>query len=172
MFTRSKVLKCEIKRIIIEEELYTEANYPFTIKPIFSTFGSIIQLSTQGPLITVVPNDRIRDLLGFNKIIKYEENNLSLNPVDILSFDNIFFECVIVQGMIFQGKRSAIIHNCTMDVNSGYQYIEKIGSGVQWYLRESKDILSSVCFKLRNEKNQLVPFNGQSITFRLSIKEI
>ena len=37
---------------------------------------------------------------------------------------------------------------------------------------ESKDNNSRMCFKLKNENNQLVSFNGQRITFRLSIKEI
>ena len=40
---------------------------------------------------------------------------LTFQPVDILSFDNIFLECDIVQGMIFRGRRSGIIHNFTMD---------------------------------------------------------
>ena len=40
-------LNNEIKRIIIDEEHYTEANYPFTIKPNFSTLGSIIEISPQ-----------------------------------------------------------------------------------------------------------------------------
>ena len=35
----------EIKRNIIEKEHYTEANYPFTFKPNFSTLGSIITIS-------------------------------------------------------------------------------------------------------------------------------
>ena len=33
----------EIKRIMIDEELYTESKYPFTFKPSFSTLGSIIK---------------------------------------------------------------------------------------------------------------------------------
>ena len=59
-----------------------------------------------------------------------------------------------------------------MDVDPGYKYIEKFRGGVQLYMMESKDVISSVCFKLKNENNQIVSFNGQSITFRLSIKEI
>ena len=59
-----------------------------------------------------------------------------------------------------------------MDVDPGCKYIEKFSGGVMWYVMESKDIISSVCFKLKNENNKLVSFNGQSITFRLSIKEI
>ena len=114
-------LNNEIERIIIDEEHYTEANYPFTIKPNFSTLGSIIEISTHGPVITFVPDDSIRDLLGFNQTIIFEEYNLSPNPVDILSFDNIFLECNIAQSMIFRGKRSGIIHNFDMDVDPGYK---------------------------------------------------
>ena len=36
-------LNDELKRIIIDKEHYSEANYPFTIKPNFSTLGSIIE---------------------------------------------------------------------------------------------------------------------------------
>ena len=126
-------LNNEIKRIIIDEGHYTEENYPFTIKPNFSTLGSIIQLSVQGPIITFVPHDSIRDLLGFNKTTIFEEYNLSQNPVNILSFDIIFIECNIAQGMIFKSKGSRIIHNLTMDVDPGYKYIEKFRGGVQWY---------------------------------------
>ena len=165
-------LNNEIKRIIIDEEHYTETNYPFSIKPNFSTLGSIIEISTQGLVITFLPDNSIRDLLGFNKTTIFEEYNLSPNPVDIHSFDNIFLECNIAQGMIFRGKRSGIIHNFTMDVDPGYKYIEKFRGGVQWYMMESKDLISSICFKLKNENNQIVSFNGQSVTFRLSIKEI
>ena len=39
-------LNNEFKRIIIKEEHYTEANYPFTIKADFSALGSILEIST------------------------------------------------------------------------------------------------------------------------------
>ena len=90
-----EALEKEIKRIIIDEEHYTEGNYPFKIKPNFSTLGSIIEISTQGAVITFVPDDSIRDLLGFNKTTIYEENDLSSNPVDIISFNNIFMKQIL-----------------------------------------------------------------------------
>ena len=58
-----------------------------------------------------------------------------------------------------------------MDVDPSYKYIEKFRGALQWYMMESKDIISSICFKLKNENNQIVSFSGQSITFRFSIKE-
>ena len=77
-------------------------------------------------------DDIIGNLLGFNETVLWEEYNLSPNVVDIKSFDDIFLECDIAQGMIFKGKRSGIIHNFTMDVDPGYKYIEKFGGGIQW----------------------------------------
>ena len=111
-------------------------------------------------------DDSIRHLLGFHDITFNEEYNLSPNPVDTLSFDNIFVETDIAQGMIFKGKRSGTIHTFTMDVDPGYKYIEKFRGNIQWYMMESKDIISNFCFKLKNENSQLASFNGQSINFR------
>ena len=162
----------QIKRIIIDDMHFNSENYPFQIKPIFSTLGSIIEISNQESATSFRPDDSIGSLLGFNKRTIYEEYNLSDNPVDILSFDNIFIECDIARGMIFKGKRSDIIHIFTMDVDAGYKYIDKFRGGVQWYMMETKDVISSICFKLKNENRNLVSFNGQSVTFRLSIKEI
>ena len=62
--------------------------------------------------------------------------------------------------------------NFTMQVSPGYKFINRFEGGVQWYMMESKDIISSIYFKLRNENGNLVSNNGQSLTFRLSIKEI
>ena len=162
----------EFKRITIDVRHYTEANYPFTIKPKFSTLGSSIENSPQRPILSFMFADSIKNFSGFHAITLYEEYNLSTNAADILSFDNIFLECNIAQGMIFKGKRSGVIHNFTMEVVSVYKYIEKFRCGVQWFMMESKDLFSNICFKLKNENNQLVSFNGQRITFRLSNKEI
>ena len=119
-------LNDEIKRIIIDDEHFTSENYPFQIKPNFSTLGSIVEIKSQGPIIGFVFDDSIGSLLGFDETILFEEYNLSPNPVDILSFDNIFIECDFAQGMIFQGKRTGIIHNFTMTVDPGYKNVEKI----------------------------------------------
>ena len=74
--------------------------------------------------------------------------------------------------MFLEDKRSGIFQNFTMDVDPGYKYIGKFRGGVQWYMMETNDIVSSICFKLKNENNHLVSFYGQTITFPLSIKEI
>ena len=52
--------------------------------------------------------------------------------------------------MAFEGKRSGKIHNITMDVDPGYKYIEKFRGGIQWYMTDSKDVISSISVKVKN----------------------
>ena len=112
-------LNKEIKKIIIDEGQFTEVNYTFKIQQIFSTLGSIKEFSQQGPKLSFMSDDSIRDLSGFPAITLFEGYNLSPNRVDILSFDDIFIHTNIAQRMIFKCKRSGIIHNFTMDLNPG-----------------------------------------------------
>ena len=162
----------EIKRITIDIGHYTEDEYPFIIKPNFGTLGSSIEKSPPEPTISFVFDDSIRSFLKFSETILNKDYNISPNPVDILSFDNIFLECDIAQDMIFKEKRRGNIHNFSMDVDPDYKYIEKFRGGLQWYMMEFKDVISSTSFTLKYENNELVSFNGRRIFFRLSIKEI
>ena len=165
-------LNDEIKRIIIDKGPYSDSNYPFMIKPKFSILGSVIEINQTGPIISFVLNVGIGKLLGYEETILYHGYNSSPSPVDILSFDNIFIETDVAQGMIFKGKRTGIIHNWTMTVDPGYKYVEKFAGGISWYMMETKDFISSINLKLKNENGNLVSFDGQSVTFRLSIKEV
>ena len=56
-------------------------------------------------------------------------------------------------------------------MDPGHEYVEKIAGGITRYMMDSKGIISSICFILKNENNELVSFNGQSISFRLTIKK-
>ena len=42
-----------------------------------------------------------------------------------------------------------------MDADPGYKYIEKLRGGVQWYIMECKDNISSICFKLKKTKMEV-----------------
>ena len=137
----------EIKRIIIDKAHYTEAEYPFTIKPNFSTLGSIVEIKPQGAIIGFVFDDSISNLLGFRETMLFKEYILSVNSVDILSFDKIFLECDIAKAMLFTGERSNIFHNWTMMVDPGYKYLEKFAEGVTSYKMETNDFVSSISLK-------------------------
>ena len=59
-------LNIELKMNITDEEHFIEAYYPFTIEPEFSTLSIIVEISKQKPFFKFLPNDCIRNLLGFN----------------------------------------------------------------------------------------------------------
>ena len=161
----------EIKRINIDEGHFTKVDFPFTIKPNFSTLGNIMGFLGQEPKISFLPNDSTRDLLAFSSTTIYEENILSHDLVDISSFGNFFSECDITQGLIFKGRRSSFIFNWTKAVDAGYKNWERFHGGIVWYMMDNKDFVSKNNFKSKNESNQLVSFNGKSITSRLSVKK-
>ena len=69
-------------------------------------------------------NDSIGDLSEIKPFVIHYEYNLSDNPVDILSFDNIFLETDSAQEMIFKRDGSGLIHNLPTDVDPGYIIFE------------------------------------------------
>ena len=87
-----KNLTNESEGINIDEGLFNETDYPCTIRLNFSILGSIIETSRQETLINFLPDDCVRDFLGLNASTINEKHNLQPNPVDILTFDNIFLE--------------------------------------------------------------------------------
>ena len=73
--------------------------------------------------------------------------------------------------MIFKSKRSGRLQSFTIDIDPGYKYNGNFRGGKPRCMMQSKDDISSISFKVKNENNQLVSFNGQSVSFRSSIKE-
>ena len=74
--------------------------------------------------------------------------------------------------MFFKAKRTGNIHNFTIYVNPCYKYNDRFRGDIQWYMMDNEGFISCINFKLKNENDELVSFNGLSITFRLSLKEI
>ena len=64
--------------------------------------------------------------------------------------------------MIFKSRRSDIIHNWTLTVVTVYKYVKKFAGRISCYMMESKDFISNISFKLKNENNEIVYFKRQS----------
>ena len=59
-----------------------------------------------------------------------------------------------------------------MTIAPAFKYVERFSGGIQWQMMETKDIIINISFKLKNKNGDLVPLKGESLSFRLSIKEI
>ena len=105
-------------------------------------------------------DDSMRNLLGFHETILFKVYNISPNPVDIISFGNIFIETDIAKRMFFKGKRTGIIHKFAMNGNPVYEVVECFAAGFFWYMMVTEDVISRVFLTLKIENGNLVPFNG------------
>ena len=164
----------KIKGLFSKKNFFAAEISQFVIKPIFSTLGCIKEVKSN--LIrsqsSFLPDDSVRDLLGFDAVTLHQTYNQSHNPVDILSIDNIFIETDTSQGLFFKGKTSGIIQNFTVEFDPCYKYMENFSRRAQWYMIENQDFISSISFELKIKSNQIVSSNGQSVTFWLSIMEV
>ena len=85
----------EIKRFIIDEGHFTEAISPFTIKPSFTTLGSIFENVPQGPIISFVFDDIFEIFWDFVKL--YYIKNIIYHVVELILCHSItFFSNVIL----------------------------------------------------------------------------
>ena len=136
----------------------------------FSTKNFLTEISRQEPLISCILDISILDLLGliqrqYMKIIIY--HLIWLTHFCLITFSST---TGIVQSLIFKSNQAGIIHNFTMHADAGFKYIEKFREGLQWYMVESNDFISNISFKLKKENGDIVSFNGESKTLRLSSK--
>ena len=109
----------------------------------------------------------MQDNLGYNPVVLCEKFNLSPNTVDILCFHSFFIQTNIAIGMHFKCSQTGNIHKFTINVNLGYEYMNKNKRRFQLYVLEYKEFRSNVSFKYKTENGNVVPFNSQSTPFRL-----
>ena len=84
-----EAIDLEIKRLMVLNGDSDDETFPFSIKPNFTTQGSIIEVE-DGWEVDFTHGGTIRNILGFDARIVSQKYNLSDHPVDIISFDNIF----------------------------------------------------------------------------------
>ena len=89
--------------MIIDRGCAREENYQFFFKRNFSTLGSIIENTGEWE-VDFTQDKTMKTPLAFSKVILNEKYNISDNPVDIISFDNISLETDFAKGMIVKGK--------------------------------------------------------------------
>ena len=101
-----KAQMMKLKGILSTNCIFAEEFYHFEIKINFSTVGSLLGIKSKfiGSPISFLPDDSVRNFLGFDAVTLYEEYDLSPTPVDIISFDIFLHETNIAQGKNFRGR--------------------------------------------------------------------
>ena len=102
-----------------------------------------MEFSRQEPLNSFVQHDSWRDLSVFDPHVFYGTYNLSAEPGDIISFDNLFFGIILLKDWFSKedGQESCIFYlgtliHCVKFVKN----LEELSSGTWWKLKTSFQI--------------------------------
>ena len=147
--------------------------YLVTIKSNFSTLGSLSEIEPErGWQVSFVKDDTTsRDLLGFRAAVLHDEYNLSDRPADIFSFGNFFLETDFAQKKRLSDE-DVQEHFIVSLLDPAYKNVQNFRRENQWFMMETKEHFQKSAFNSKKENGNLASFNGQLVTFRLSINEV
>ena len=90
---------------------------------------------------------------------------LNLNRIN-----NIHLKCDCIDGNIQDGIRQPILFSLVLDKPSGFEVFGE--PETIHYKKINKSVLNTITFYLEDDKNEVVNFNGETLTFTLQMIKI
>ena len=111
-------------------------------------------------------------ILGFTAGWDYKHCNqyLSQKIVNLSSTNKIHLKCDTIDGSVVNGVRQPVLHSFVLDRPSGFKVFcepETIH-----YKKINKSVLNTITFYLEDDNNEVVDFNGETMTFTLQMIKI
>ena len=110
-------------------------------------------------------------LLGFDSYWVYKfANPIHAGSPGVYTGDKIVLKCNCVDGSIQDGVRQHILLSFVLDTPSGYKVFcepETIH-----YKKINKSVLNTLTFYLEDDNNEVVNFNGKTLTFTLQLIKV
>ena len=111
----------------------------------------------------------IGSLLGFSqKILDANVVHMSDLPVNITKVNVIRVECNIITGSYINGKHAHTLHEFSPSVGPGYKIVEVPRNVI--YLPVNVKRISSITLRLVDQTDNIINFQGETITIRLHLK--
>ena len=130
-------------------------------------------ISMKSVLTTSLPiyfNSELNTLLGFTKTDYTAGTHISEEPVMITTTDKVHLKCDCVDGSIVNGIREQILFSFNLSAPPGYKIIKE--PNIILYKKINKTRLDSIQFFLEDSNDNLVDFNGETLTFTIQIIKI
>ena len=120
-------------------------------------------------------------LLGFTPYWDYKPTNAihadssgvytsDKNILNLNTIDKIHLKCDCIDGSIQDGLRQPILFSFVLNIPSGFKVFcepETIH-----YKKINKSVLNTITFYLEDDNNEVVNFNGETLTFTLQMIKI
>ena len=111
-------------------------------------------------------------VLGFTPGWDYKHYNkyTSQKVVNLGSTNKIHLKCDVIDGSVVNGLRQPILYSFVLDKKPGYKLFSE--PETIHYKKINKSVLNTITFYLEDGKNELVDFNGETLTFTLQMIKI
>ena len=111
-------------------------------------------------------------ILGFTPGWDYKHYNqyLSQKIVNLNSTNKIHLKSDVIDGSIVNGIRQPILYSFILDKPSGYKVFSE--PETIHYKKINKSVLNTITFYLEDDYNEVVDFNGETLTFTLQMIKI
>ena len=101
---------------------------------------------------------------------KHYNQYLSQKIVNLSNTNKIHLKCDAIDGSIADGVRQPILYSFVLDKPSGYKVFYE--PETIHFKKTIKSVLNTITFYLENENNEVVDFNGETMTFTLQMIKI
>ena len=119
-------------------------------------------------------------LLGFTPYWDYKPTNgvnsesagiyISDKILNLNTIDKIHLKCDCIDGSIQDGVRQPILYSFVIDKKPGYKIFSE--PETIHYKKINKSVLNTITFYLEDDNNDVVDFNGETMTFTLQMIKI
>jgi len=107
-------------------------------------------------------------LLGFNAVVLTAGYNVSPNPVDIITINQILVNCDIIGNSYLNSSPFPAIYSFSINVNSGERFTEQPNNIV--YFPVVKCLVDSIKLWISDQDGNTIDLGGQSLIARLHFK--
>ena len=135
----------------------------------YHTLGSVVKISPEYQVDFTVSNS-LASTLGFGSVVLSQGYNISPNIVKILSVNSVLVNCSIVGNSYLNTSQFPVLYSFFPNVKPGYKVVQDPVNVV--YLPVNSNQIGSIRIWLTDQNGDLLDFRGETITCRLSFKEI
>ena len=136
----------------------------------YHTLGSVVNITPATYQVNFKVANSLAQTLGFGSVILSQGYNISPNIVNILTVNSILVNCNIVGNSYLNSKQFPVLYSFFPNVKPGYKVVQDPVNVV--YLPINGDQIQNIRIWLTDQDGHALDFRGETITCRLSFKQI
>jgi len=132
------------------------------------TLGSVVNITPATTKVDFTVANSLASLLGFTSVVLSAGYNVSPNPVNIITINQILVNCDIIGNSYLNGAPFPSIYSFPINVNTGERFTEQPNNIV--YFPVVKFFLNSIRIWITDQDGNPINLGGQNVVARLHFK--